>query len=91
MRDKYKKQVALLIRIMPSVYRITEFAVHGGTAINLFHKNLPRYSVDIDITYIPVQDRATSLRNINDRLLEVKRNLEKTIPGIVVSLAAVYH
>lgn len=91
MRDKYKKQVALLIRIMPSVYRIKEFAVHGGTAINLFHNNLPRYSVDIDITYIPVQDRATSLRNINDRLLEVKRNLEKTIPGIVVSLAAVYH
>lgn len=80
-----------MIRIMPSVYRIKEFAVHGGTAINLFHKNLPRYSVDIDITYIPVQDRATSLRNINDRLLEVKRNLEKTIPGIVVSLAAVYH
>ena len=48
MRDKYKKQVALLIRIMPSVFRIKEFAVHGGTAINLFHKNLPRYSVDID-------------------------------------------
>lgn len=33
-----KKQVALLIRIMPSVYRIKDFAVHGGTAINLFHK-----------------------------------------------------
>ena len=49
MRDKYKNQVALLIRIMPSVYRIKEFAVHGGTAINLFHKNLPRYSVDIDL------------------------------------------
>ena len=42
MRDKYKKQVALLIRIMPSVYRIKEFAVHGGTAINLFRKNLPQ-------------------------------------------------
>lgn len=42
MRDKYKKQVALLIKIMPSVYRIKEFAVHGGTAINLFRKNLPR-------------------------------------------------
>ena len=90
MRDKYKKQVALLIRIMPSVYRIKEFAVHGGTAINLFHKNLPRYSVDIDITYIPVQDRATSLRNINDRLLEVKRNLEKTIPSIVVVPSQMY-
>lgn len=84
MRDKYKKQVALLIRIMPSVYRIKEFAVHGGTAINLFHKNLPRYSVDIDLTYIPIQDRITSLCTINERLLEVKRNVERTIPGIVV-------
>ena len=68
MRDKYKKQVALSIRIMPSVYRIKEFAVHGGTAINLFHKNLPRYSVDIDLTYIPIQDRTTSLCTINERL-----------------------
>ena len=73
-----------MIRIMPSVYRIKEFAVHGGTAINLFHKNLPRYSVDIDLTYIPIQDRTTSLCTINERLLEVKRNIEKTIPGIVV-------
>lgn len=55
MNDIYKKQVALLIRIMPSVYRIKDFAVHGGTAINLFHKNMPRYSVDIDLTYIPIQ------------------------------------
>ena len=51
MNDIYKKQVALLIRIMPSVYRIKDFAVHGGTAINLFHKNMPRYSVDIDLTF----------------------------------------
>ena len=60
MNDIYKKQVALLIRIMPSVYRIKDFAVHGGTAINLFHKNMPRYSVDIDLTYIPVKERAES-------------------------------
>lgn len=40
MRDKYRKQVELLIRIMPSVFKIKEFAVHGGTAINLFHKDL---------------------------------------------------
>jgi len=37
---------------MPLVYKITDFAVHGGTAINLFHQNMPRYSVDIDLTYI---------------------------------------
>jgi len=84
MKDKYKKQVALLIRIMPSVYKIKEFAVHGGTAINLFHKNMPRYSVDIDLTYIPVEDRQTSLQTINNKLLEIKKSIEKSIPGIVV-------
>ena len=36
MNNLYKKQVALLIRIMPSVYRIKDFAVHGGTA-SLLH------------------------------------------------------
>lgn len=86
MNELYKKQVALLIKIMPSVYKIPDFAVHGGTAINLFHKNMPRYSVDIDITYIPVRDREESLKAINDHLIELKRLIEKTIPGIKTTL-----
>ena len=84
MNDIYKKQVALLIRIMPSVYRIKDFAVHGGTAINLFHKNMPRYSVDIDLTYIPVQERAESLEAINSHLRTLKSSIEKSISGIRV-------
>lgn len=82
--EHYKKQVGLLIRIMPSVYRIKNFAVHGGTAINLFHKDMPRYSIDIDITYIPIEDREKSLKTINVHLLELKQMIEKTIPGIKV-------
>lgn len=84
MKDRYRRQVALLIRIMPLVYKIKEFAVHGGTAINLFHRNLLRYSVDIDVTYIPIKNRQQSLASINQKLLEVKKNIEKTIPGVVV-------
>lgn len=84
MNNLYKKQVALLIRIMPSVYRIEDFAVHGGTAINLFHKNMPRYSVDIDLTYIPIQERTESLETINSHLRTLKSNIEKSIPGIRV-------
>ena len=84
MNDIYKKQVALLICIMPSVYRIKDFAVHGGTAINLFHKNMPRYSVDIDLTYIPIQDRAESLNAINEHLKSLKANIEKSVPDIKV-------
>lgn len=84
MNELYRRQVALLVRVMPRVYRITDFAVHGGTAINLFHRNLPRYSVDIDITYIPVTDRNSSLNAINSHLQELKKAIEKSIPGIRV-------
>ena len=82
MNEQYKNQVALLIKILPSVYRIKDFAIHGGTAINLFHKNLPRLSVDTDITYIPVKGREESLKLINAHLVELKQMIEKTIPGI---------
>lgn len=84
MNNFYREQVALLIRIMPSVYRIKEFAVHGGSAINLFYKNMPRYSVDIDLTYIPIRPRKESLDDINDKLSVLKGYIEKSIPGINV-------
>lgn len=84
MNDIYRRQVALLIRVMPIVFKIKDFAVHGGTAINLFHRNLTRYSVDIDVTYIPLEDRNTSLTNINLHLSALKTAIEKAIPGIRV-------
>lgn len=84
MNDIYRRQVALLIRVMPLVFKIKDFAVHGGTAINLFHRNLPRYSVDIDVTYIPLEDRDTSLKNINTHLANLKTTIERAIPGIRV-------
>lgn len=84
MNDIYRQQVALLIRVMPLVFKIKNFAVHGGTAINLFHRNLPRYSVDIDVTYIPLEDRKTSLANINLHLSALKTAIEKAVPGIRV-------
>lgn len=85
MNKQYKEQVALLIRIMPSVYKIRDFAVHGGTAINLFHKEMPRYSVDVDITYMPINEREESLKAINAHLIDLKRMIEKTVPGIKVT------
>lgn len=84
MNDNYRKQVALLIRIMPLIYKIEDFAVHGGTAINLFEKNMPRYSVDIDLTYLPVKERKESLEEINKNLLVLKQQIEKAVPGCKV-------
>ena len=53
----YSQKVELLLRLIPIVVEEGVFAIHGGTAINLFLKDLPRYSVDIDLTYIPLSDR----------------------------------
>jgi len=49
----YRDQLALLVQLLPYVAREDCFALKGGTAINLFYRDLPRYSVDIDLTYLP--------------------------------------
>jgi predicted nucleotidyltransferase component of viral defense system len=84
MNEAYRKQVVLLIRMMPLVYNVEDFAVHGGTAINLFVKNMPRYSVDIDLTYLPLKSREESLKEINNHLADLKHQIEKSIPGVRV-------
>ena len=53
----YRRQVALLIRVLPLVTEEACFALKGGTAINLFIRDMPRLSVDIDLTYLPVAPR----------------------------------
>ena len=66
MDQRYRKQVSLLLEVLPEVASEDCFALHGGTAINLFVRNMARLSVDIDLTYIPIEDRQTSLANIRD-------------------------
>lgn len=53
MNKEYAEKVEVLLRLLPIVMDEKVFAVHGGSAINLFVRDLPRYSVDIDLTYIP--------------------------------------
>ena len=54
-REVYRRQVQLLIRVLPSIAEEACFALKGGTAINLFVRDMPRLSVDIDLTYLPVR------------------------------------
>ncbi len=80
--EGYKKQVELLLQILPEVSTERCFALHGGTAINLFVRDLPRLSVDIDLTYIPFEKRELSLKNIMLALARLKSRLENVIPSI---------
>jgi predicted nucleotidyltransferase component of viral defense system len=81
----YKAQVSLLLSILPEVGKEDCFALHGGTAINLFVRDMPRLSVDIDLTYIPVKDRATSFSNISQALLRIKATVEAIIPNTQIT------
>jgi len=79
--QKYKNQVRLLLRVLPYVAGEECFALHGGTAINLFVRNMPRLSVDIDLTYLPIEDRPTTLKNIADALERIKARIEGVFPN----------
>lgn len=83
--DAYRNQVALLIRALPSVTAEECFAMKGGTAINLFIRDLPRLSVDIDLTYLPVQDRAASLAAIDAAMLRIAERITEAVRGARVT------
>ena len=77
MEQGYRRQVSLLLSVLPEVASEECFALHGGTAINLFVRDMPRLSVDIDLTYVPIEDRQTSLDNIRAALLRMKARIER--------------
>ena len=52
----YQKQAGLLLRILPYIMREDVFVLKGGTAINFFWWDYLRLSVDIDLTYLKIQD-----------------------------------
>ena len=80
----YKPQVSLLLNVLPEVAKETCFALHGGTAINLFVREMPRLSVDIDLTYVPVKNRETSFKNITTALEGIKAIIEAVVPNVKV-------
>ena len=41
---------------------------------------MPRLSVDIDLTYLPIENRITSVKNIDEALLRIKVSIEKVLP-----------
>ncbi len=73
----YYRQVELLLKILPLVAQEECFALKGGTAINLFIRDLPRLSVDIDLVYLPLESRGDALVNANEALNRIIERVEK--------------
>ena len=79
--DLYSRQVRLLVRILPYVADEPVFALKGGTAINLFHRDMPRLSVDIDLTYVPVAPRDESLAEIDIAMKRIAATARRLSPA----------
>lgn len=88
MRRQYPDQIRLLVRMLPIIARESVFALKGGTAINLFYRDMPRMSVDIDLTYLPVSGREESLRGIDEALGRIMAMIKERNPNIKVQRIA---
>ncbi len=79
--NRFYPQVKLMLRCIAPVAQEPCFALKGGTAINLFVRDMPRLSVDIDLTYLPLEPRDAALANISAALQRISQAIKKTIPG----------
>lgn len=71
----YFAQVRLLVAVLPIIARERCFALKGGTAINLFVRDMPRLSVDIDLAFVPIGDRVLALEEIGAALGRISEAL----------------
>ena len=83
--SNYYKQVQLLMQVLPFVAEHECFALKGGTAINLFVRDLPRLSVDIDLVYLPMKPRKEALTDIRTTLDKISEILTVKLAGTEVT------
>lgn len=81
----YISQADLLLQVIPHIATERTLALKGGTGINLFLRDMPRLSVDIDLTYLPFDNRETALTNISDSLGRIRERITKSVPGTTVN------
>jgi len=83
-KDIFYRQAELLISILPYITKDTDFALHGETAINFFVRDMPRLSVDIDLTYLRLSPREETIKAISDQLKSISRRISSSIPSVFI-------
>lgn len=89
MNEAYGRQARVLLGALPHVMSSGAFALKGGTAINMFVRDCPRVSVDVDLTYLPVRPRNESLNEISTVLDQTTKTLGRAFPGSVIACTRV--
>ena len=83
--NPYFKRVQLLVRVLPHIAAHDCFALKGGTAINLFVRDMPRLSVDIDLVYVPIKERTASLSEMTQAFQLMTNQIKHSIAGSSVN------
>lgn len=79
MNQAYLDTVRLMLSVAPVIFRNPGFALKGGTAINLFLRDMPRLSVDLDLVYPDHQpSRDEALRAISEHLHNIESELQNS-------------
>ncbi|MCL1479927.1 nucleotidyl transferase AbiEii/AbiGii toxin family protein [Marinobacter sp. M3C] len=78
-RSQYYSQVQLLLQLIPHIAKYPCFALKGGTAINLFIRDFPRLSVDIDLVFLPMIEREAALDTIRKSLSELAQSIRSDL------------
>ncbi len=77
MNQVYLDTARLLIQAAPPVFQGGEFALKGGTAINLFVRDMPRLSVDLDLVFPDYTlPRNQALARINEAIRQAAERLK---------------
>lgn len=84
MQGAYEEQVELIIDILPFLSKSKVFALKGGTALNFFFLDCPRLSVDIDLHYLPLNEREDALVDIDSNMRMIAANIRRAYPDTVV-------
>lgn len=78
MNPVYLDTARLLTQVAPLVFVDDTFALKGGTAINLFLRDMPRLSVDLDLIFPDhTLPRDQALARINDAIRKSAERLNK--------------
>jgi predicted nucleotidyltransferase component of viral defense system len=80
----YFKQVQLLLRCLPEVEKEKCFSLKGGTALNLFVRELPRLSVDIDLAFLPTEPWNDAIVSVESSLQKIVVNIQKSIKDVKI-------
>jgi predicted nucleotidyltransferase component of viral defense system len=84
----YLAKAALVVQVLPFLASESAFALKGGTAINLLWRDMPRLSVDVDLTFLPLVERKAALAEMDAALKRLAVLLRGVSPGYAARVAS---